>query len=48
VKYRVSASNGVGFGITTELSVLTDTYPRQMEKVYIADPTASLLDITWT
>jgi hypothetical protein len=27
VKYRVSATNGVGYGITTELFVLTDTFP---------------------
>ena len=48
VKYRVSALNGVGYGITTELYVMTDTYPIQMSKVYIADPTASMLDIYWT
>ena len=32
VNYRVTAKNGVGYGITsTPIAVLTDTYPRQMD-----------------
>ncbi len=47
VKYRISATNGVEYGVTTELQVLTKTYPRKMNIATFADPTPSDVVINW-
>lgn len=38
VKYRVSAMNGVEYGPTTEITVVTKTYPRKMNLPTNEDP----------
>jgi hypothetical protein len=48
VKYRVSAINGIGYGVTSEIAVLTKTYPRKMDIVSIADPIPSEINISWS
>lgn len=50
VRYRVTAENGVGFGIPSDdLLVTTDTYPKKMNQVTITgDITPYELTIAWT
>jgi uncharacterized protein YktA (UPF0223 family) len=48
VKYRISAINGVGQGATTEIQVLTKTFPRKMDIVTFDEPTPSSVVIKWT
>ncbi len=49
VKYRVYGRNQVGTGIaSSELLVLTRTYPKVMGKVMIADPQPNSIVISWT
>jgi hypothetical protein len=47
VKYRVSALNGVEYGVTTELLVLTKTFPRKMNTVTFDDPNPFTIGINW-
>jgi hypothetical protein len=49
VKYRVYGRNQVGTGIaSSELFVLTRTYPKVMGKVTIADPEPKSIVISWS
>lgn len=50
VRYRVTAENGVGYGIPSDdLLVTTDTYPKKMNQVTITgDITPYELTISWT
>jgi hypothetical protein len=48
VSYRVTAINSVGEGqASTNLDVLTETFPKQMAKVTIDDPEPQLIKISW-
>lgn len=47
VKYRVSALNGVEYGVTTEYLVLTKTFPRKMNVATFDDPNPFAIGINW-
>jgi hypothetical protein len=47
VKYRISATNGVGYGPITELGVVTKTYPRKMDKITFIEPDPDFVTINW-
>lgn len=48
VSYRVTAINSVGEGqASTNLDVLTETYPKKMAKVTIDDPESHRIKINW-
>lgn len=50
VKYRVSAKNGVGYGMLSEdLLVLTDTFPKKMDAMaVVGDVVPGQFTVSWT